>query len=98
MSHLSLLTPLGALTLFAEAGAIVALEWGEAPRAALPPEPLLREAANQLQDYFDGLRRDFDLHGGAGAGQSLGTTSFSVSISRGTRPPARRSGARSGPR
>jgi methylated-DNA-[protein]-cysteine S-methyltransferase len=61
MSHLSLLTPLGALTLFAEAGAIVALEWGEAPRAPLPPEPLLREAATQLQDYFDGLRRDFDL-------------------------------------
>jgi len=61
MPHLSLLTPIGALTLFAEEGAIIALEWGQASPPASPPGPLLERAASQLQDYFDGVRAEFDL-------------------------------------
>lgn len=64
MSQLSILTPLGEMTLFEADGAIVALDWGR----GCPPEggtatatPLLREAARQLQDYFDGKPPSFDL-------------------------------------
>jgi len=62
MPHLTLHSPIGELTLFEADGAIVALDWGragggdDAPRTAL-----LREAAEQLQDYFDGQRLHFDL-------------------------------------
>ncbi|RAI59715.1 methylated-DNA--[protein]-cysteine S-methyltransferase [Roseicella frigidaeris] len=73
MPHLTIHTPLGEITLFegpgqddaAGSGAIVALDWGRAHWPdSLPPEPatpLLREAARQLQDYFDGRRLEFDL-------------------------------------
>ena len=67
MPQLSLHTPLGEMTLSEEDGAIVALDWG---RSSLQEaSPLLREAARQLQDYFDGERRHFQLplapHGSA---------------------------------
>jgi methylated-DNA-[protein]-cysteine S-methyltransferase len=59
MPQLSLHSPLGDLTVSEEDGAIVALDWG---RGSLQqPTPLLREAARQLQDYFDGTRRTFQL-------------------------------------
>ncbi len=59
MPQLSLLTPLGDITLSEDAGAIVALDWG---RGSHPqPTPLLREAREQLQDYFDRRRTTFDL-------------------------------------
>lgn len=63
MSYLTLHTPLGELTVFEEDGAIVALDFGRAhaPAGLPPPGPLLREAAAQLQDYFDGQRTVFDL-------------------------------------
>ena len=62
MPHLSLHSPLGALTIFEAEGAIVALDWGRGFGGEdAGPTPLLREAATQLQDYFDGLRTDFDL-------------------------------------
>lgn len=63
MPHLTFHTPLGELTVFEAAGAIVALDWGRgvAPGAEEPPTPLLRRAAAQLQDYFDGQRTTFDL-------------------------------------
>lgn len=64
MPHLSLLTPLGEMTLFEANGAIVALDWGR----GCPPDgrapvatPLLRQAACQLQNYFDGTLVTFDL-------------------------------------
>jgi methylated-DNA-[protein]-cysteine S-methyltransferase len=60
MPHISIHTPLGPLTLFEEADAIIALDWGEAPHGA-PATPVLRNAADQLQDYFDGRRTRFDL-------------------------------------
>jgi methylated-DNA-[protein]-cysteine S-methyltransferase len=59
MPQLSLLTPLGALTLSEEDGAIVALDWGRGRDQ--DETPGLRAAADQLQDYFDGQRVLFDL-------------------------------------
>src|SRR3954452_2455921 len=63
MSYLTLHTPLGELTIFEADGAIIALEFGRAhaPPGLPPPSALLREAAAQLQDYFDGRRTAFDL-------------------------------------
>jgi methylated-DNA-[protein]-cysteine S-methyltransferase len=59
MPQLSLISPLGALTLSEEDGAIVALDWGRGRDQQ--DTPLLRAAADQLQDYFDGRRAQFDL-------------------------------------
>ena len=52
-------SPLGPLTLFAEAGAIVALEFGDVPHGK--SSPLLKEAASQLAAYFKGSSKRFDL-------------------------------------
>lgn len=59
MPQLSLLTPLGDVTLSEEEGAIVALDWGRGRDQT--PTPLLREARDQLHDYFDGRRLGFRL-------------------------------------
>jgi methylated-DNA-[protein]-cysteine S-methyltransferase len=59
MPQLSLHTPLGDLTLSEEDGAIVALDWGRGRDQ--DPTPLLLRARDQLQDYFDGTRTEFDL-------------------------------------
>ncbi len=59
MAHLSMNSPLGPLTLFEEDGAIVALEWGRADDAE--PTPLLEETQAQLNAYFDGTRKEFNL-------------------------------------
>ncbi|HYF07770.1 MAG TPA: methylated-DNA--[protein]-cysteine S-methyltransferase [Acetobacteraceae bacterium] len=59
MPQLSLLTPLGELTVSEEGGHVVAVDWGrgrDQDRTAL----LLR-AREQLQEYFDGERLGFDL-------------------------------------
>lgn len=59
MPQLTLLTPLGELTVSEDDGAIVALDWGrgrDQERTAL-----LARAAAQLQDYFDGACAAFDL-------------------------------------
>lgn len=67
MPQLSLLSPLGALTLSEEDGAIVALDWGRGRDQT--ETPVLLAARDQLQDYFDGQRMVFDLplapHGSA---------------------------------
>jgi len=59
MPQLSLLTPLGDLTLSEDAGAIVSLDWGRSSQQEATP--LLTAACAQLQDYFDGTRTSFDL-------------------------------------
>ena len=47
------------LSLFENAGGLVALEWGKTPDAS--PSALLEEAGLQLNAYFDGRLQDFDL-------------------------------------
>ena len=59
MPHLSINSPLGPLTVFEEAGALVALDFGRAPDGGA--SPLLDEAAVQLEAFFDGKRRAFRL-------------------------------------
>ena len=60
VSRLSFPSPLGALTLFAENGRIVVVESGRAPDAGAA-DPVLTEARRQLEEYFDGKRRAFEL-------------------------------------
>jgi methylated-DNA-[protein]-cysteine S-methyltransferase len=59
MPQLSFHTPLGALTLSEDDGAIVALDWGFGRDQA--ETALLRRGRDQLQAYFDGLLTAFDL-------------------------------------
>jgi methylated-DNA-[protein]-cysteine S-methyltransferase len=59
MPQLSLHTPLGEVTISEDGGAIVALDWGRGRDQEATP--LLREACDQLQDYFDGKRMSFDF-------------------------------------
>jgi methylated-DNA-[protein]-cysteine S-methyltransferase len=64
MGYLTVSSPIGELTIFEEKGAIVALEFGR----AVPPvggqnqsSALLRRAARQLEEYFAGRRKKFDV-------------------------------------
>jgi methylated-DNA-[protein]-cysteine S-methyltransferase len=59
MPHASLNNSFGVLTVFEEAGALAALEWGRAPEGAMTA--LLAEAIAQLEAYFDGRLRAFSL-------------------------------------
>lgn len=59
MPQLSLHTPLGEITVSEDDGAIVALDWGRGRDQVATP--LLLRAREQLQDYFDGTRTNFDL-------------------------------------
>jgi methylated-DNA-[protein]-cysteine S-methyltransferase len=59
MPQLSLHTPLGEVTISEDGGAIVALDWGRGRDQEATP--LLRDACDQLQDYFDGKRMSFNL-------------------------------------
>lgn len=52
-------TPLGRIGLRERNGAIVRLFWDGPPDG--PQTPLLRRAADQIQEYFAGSRREFDL-------------------------------------
>jgi methylated-DNA-[protein]-cysteine S-methyltransferase len=77
MGYLTVSSPVGELTIFEEDGAVVAVEWGragESPRASkdapLPgrapadsqkPSALLKRAARELDEYFEGKRQTFDL-------------------------------------
>jgi len=59
LPQLSLHTPLGDLTVSEEDGAIVAVDWGWGRDQA--ETPLLLGAREQLQEYFDRARTEFDL-------------------------------------
>lgn len=59
MPQLSLLTTLGDITISQDGDAIVALDWGRGRDQE--ETPLLREAREQLHDYFDGKRQVFSL-------------------------------------
>lgn len=59
MPQLAFNSPIGPLALFEEDGAIVALDWGFLPENE--ETPLLIKARDQLEEYFEGRRKDFDL-------------------------------------
>ncbi len=59
--RLTVESPVGPLTLDAAGGRLVALSFGAAPAAAGGSSALLDEAARQLEAYFAGTRRAFDL-------------------------------------
>ena len=59
MPQLSFHTPLGALTLSEEDGAIVSLDWGFGRDQV--QTPLLLRGRDQMQAYFDGALSRFDL-------------------------------------
>ena len=60
MGHVSLPSPVGPLTVWAEAGAITRLDWESRPDSP-QGAAVLETARNQLQDYFAGTRQVFDL-------------------------------------
>ena len=59
MPYLTCSSPLGDLTLFEDRDAIVSLDWGSAEGGE--ETPLLKKAADQLDAYFDGALKGFDL-------------------------------------
>lgn len=61
MAQLTLHSPVGELTLSEDEGVLVSLDWGRAPVEFQHETALLREARRQLDDYFDGRRKSFDL-------------------------------------
>lgn len=59
MSYLWMNSPVGPLTAFEDSGALVALNWGRPPE---PREtPLLKAVVEQLEAYFGGRLKCFDL-------------------------------------
>lgn len=61
MPFISLNSPVGPLTIFADDNAIVAVDWGWPPETDEAPGPLLERARDQLEAYFDGKLEKFDL-------------------------------------
>ncbi|MGE5268034.1 MAG: methylated-DNA--[protein]-cysteine S-methyltransferase [Thiohalocapsa sp.] len=61
MPSLSVASPVGRLTIDEADGAIVAIRWADGDGAAGNGSPLLVEAARQLEAYFAGKLRQFDL-------------------------------------
>ncbi len=59
MPYLSYQSPAGALTLFEEDDSIIAIDWGSSPNTK--STPLLKSAQSQLDAYFNGSLKDFDL-------------------------------------
>ena len=59
MSQISMHAPIGDLTISVEDNIIVSLDWGWAQEQNT--NTLLQNAKSQLNDYFDGLRKNFDL-------------------------------------
>ena len=59
MPQLSFQSPIGALTLTEEDGRIISVDWGWG--CLQQTSPLLETTRQQLEEYFDGRRRDFDL-------------------------------------
>ncbi|PKU21771.1 methylated-DNA--[protein]-cysteine S-methyltransferase [Telmatospirillum siberiense] len=60
MSYHSFSSPLGDLTVFETDGKLVALEWGRVPGGD-GSAGVLQMAERQLDDYFEGRRKSFDL-------------------------------------
>jgi len=54
-------SPIGGLRLHTSAGLLTAIEFGAEPQGRPVGDPLLDDAQQQLQEYFTGDRRSFDL-------------------------------------
>ena len=54
-------SPVGAITLTATEDALIALELDTDKAYTEPPTPLLRTVVRQLDEYFSGVRLDFDI-------------------------------------
>lgn len=61
MPFISVNSPVGPLTIFADDDAIVAIDWGWPPETDEKPTPLLERARDQLEAYFEGRLTRFDL-------------------------------------
>lgn len=61
MSIITTNSPVGPLTLFEENGVLVAVEWGWPPESDEKPAPVLERARDQIEAYFDGTLKEFDL-------------------------------------
>lgn len=59
MPQLSTHSPVGDLTISEEEGKLVSLDWGWGKDQL--ETPLLVKAKNELEEYFDGTRKTFDL-------------------------------------
>lgn len=59
MPQLSFHSPVGDLTVSEEDGALVSVDWGWGRDQE--QTPLLQKARDQIQDYLDGKRQDFEL-------------------------------------
>jgi methylated-DNA-[protein]-cysteine S-methyltransferase len=59
--QISVSSPIGRLTLVASEGGLCAVDWGATGRPRRHDNPVLRAAATQLEEYFAGTRRVFDL-------------------------------------
>ncbi len=59
MAHLSMHSPLGPLSIFEDQGAIVSLDFGRT--VGTSETPLLLQARDQLDAYFDRERQAFEL-------------------------------------
>lgn len=59
-AHLSFNSPIGPLTVFIENGALIVVEAGAVPGPG-GDDPLLIEARRQIDAYFDGALKSFDL-------------------------------------
>lgn len=59
MTQLSMHSPVGDLTVSEDEGAVVSVDWGWG--AVQTETPLLLEARRQLERYFDGDLKQFDL-------------------------------------
>ena len=54
-------SPVGAINIFASAGAVVHLTMGDSPVATIGNDPVLSRAANQLNAYFSGASKTLDF-------------------------------------
>ena len=54
-------SPLGPITITESDGAITAIVFGGSPDTYPAPTPIIADTLRQLEEYFDGFRREFDL-------------------------------------
>ena len=54
-------SPIGGLRLHAQAGLLTAIDFDAQPRGDRVADPVLDQAEQQLAEYFDGTRTEFDL-------------------------------------